>query len=365
MKILFLQFPLEPAWGGAETHTKILASGLTERGHEVFLLTSNAQLLEGIKNDILHARQTFIGWEPTAIKSLFLFPLTSLIAFFILLKSLILIRPKILFCLTLTDKLIGTPLAFYFGVKVVWIEHTRLGKWFYKNPLLPWYKHFAGNVKIITPSYFLRNQMIGAGIPVNNVSVIYPGVAKEKKLPTHPPSPQITLGYLGRLTPEKGVKVLIQASALLKTPHIILIGGTGPDEQALKILTRKLRVEDKVNFLGNVPDKISFFRKIDILIVPSILAESFGLVITEAMAAGIPVIASRVGGIPEIIQNKKNGLLVKPGSPDELRKAIVLLAENAPLKQSLITAGLHALSTRFGSERMVGEYLSLIEKFRV
>ncbi|MDP2933013.1 MAG: glycosyltransferase family 4 protein [bacterium] len=365
MKILFLQFPLEPAWGGAETHTKILTSGLTKRGHEVFLLTSNAQLLEGTKKHIFHARQTFIGWEPTAIKTLLLFPLTSLIAFFILLKSLILIRPKILFCLTLTDKLIGTPLAFCFGAKVVWIEHTRLGKWFYKNPLLPWYKYFAQNVKIITPSYFLRNQMIGVGIPVDNVSVIYPGVAKEKKLPTRPFSPQITLGYLGRLTPEKGVGVLIQASVLLKTPHNILIGGTGPNEQALKELTRKLRVADKVNFLGSVSDKTSFFREIDILIVPSILAESFGLVITEAMAAGVAVIASRIGGIPEIIQNKKNGLLVEPGSPDELSKAIIFLAENSSLKQILITAGLHALSTRFNSERMVGEYLSLIEKFRV
>jgi len=142
--------------------------------------------------------------------------------------------------------------------------------------------------------------------------------------------------YVGRLSPEKGVHVLIQALAFLRDRHAmepeVSIIGDGPEREHLEKLSESLKLS-KVKFMGFVPHGAplaEFYQNADVLIVPSI-AEGFGAVIAEAMACGLPVIASDVGGIPTIVRHGINGLLVPPNSAGALADAIKHLLSSREL----------------------------------
>ncbi|MEK9181011.1 MAG: glycosyltransferase family 4 protein [Patescibacteria group bacterium] len=374
MKILFLRFPLKPAWGGAETQALALASGLRERGHEVFLLSNDRRLVNAFAKSGLPAKKSWIGWEPTSKIALLLFPLTSLIGFFVLSFWINKIEPAAVISTTLADKLLATPMAKMLGKKSLWIEHTRLGRWLYKNPFLFWYRLQSKDAKIVAPSYFLRNQLIQAGVPVDNITVIYPGISlrhsdppvAEKNLKRSfanarddDKARKFVIGYLGRLTKEKGVDVLLKTIATIDNPAVI--AGAGPEEQALKKLAEKLDLDDRVKFLGEISNKRDFFSQINCLVVPSVEAESFGLVIIEAMTAGVPVIASRIGATGEIIEHKKTGLLFEPGNVEELAKKIKFLRDNPTARTEVVKLAKTAVIQRFSAEKMILGFLNLVQ----
>lgn len=357
MKILILQFPLESAWGGAESHTLTLARGLKKFGHEIFLLSGNQFLLAAFQKENFRTKKVTLGWEPTTIFSLLLFPLTIIYSVPKLIFYFLKLRPQIIICLSLTDRLVATPLAWIISAKVIWIEHTRVGRWLLASPLRPWYILAGRLAKIVAPSYFLRNQLIKVGLPVDKVKVIYPGVDVTTAVATRPTRPSTTLGFLGRLTEEKGVDFAIQAIRNLPSDFNLIIGGTGPEENTLRQLVKNLQLDDRVKFLGNIEEKEFFFQKIDILIMPSILAEAFGLVVIEALAAGVPVAASRIGAIPEIIEHKVNGWLFAPGDEESLAAAVTNLLQNS---ERIKKTALQAAASRFSSEQMVEEFNNLI-----
>ncbi len=369
MKILFLRFPLQPAWGGAEAHTLTLALGLRERGHEIFLISNEQFLVNAFHKEGLPAKKIWAGWEPSAIWSLLLFPLTSLVDFLIFCFWMVKIGSEVVVCTTLSDKLVATPLAKTLGKNPVWIEHTRIGKWLFQNPFLFWYRTQSKTAKVIAPSYFLRNQLIQAGIPVDRITVIYPGINLDNlkrsegamgfSAPLRNGHEVFTVGFLGRLTREKGVEVLL--NTLISTGSVAVIAGTGPEENSLKKLAKENGIGNRVKFLGEVADKQKFFSQIDCLIVPSVEAESFGLVIIEAMAAGIPVVASRIGGILEIIEDKKTGLLFEPGNKTELAEKIQFLLKNPKKAKIIKERAALAVGQRFSQTDMVENFLDRIQ----
>jgi len=366
MRILFFQFPLHPAWGGAEEQILLLAKGLQKNDKEILLASSNSFLTTAFHKNGFVAINARVGWEPTSLRALFLFPITFFIAIVRLCIIFLTFRPDAIFCLSLTDKLIATVLATLFNTRVIWVEHTRIGHWFTANPLRFWYRVMSRTVKIVAPSYFLRNQLIATGIHPNRITVVYPGVS------FHPLSAQadqikrgqdgslgLTLGFLGRLSKEKGVDFLLGTVQNLPKTRV-RIAGTGPEEDALKKLAAKLEISDRCEFAGFTDNKQKFLSTIDVLVVPSTKAESFGLVITEAMAAGIPVVASRIGAIPEIIEHKKTGLLYESGNHAELLQKIKLLENDVSLRWVIINNAIKAVKARFGKEKMAGEYERLI-----
>lgn len=358
---MFLQFPLEPALGGAEELTVSLAVGLADNGYEIQLLSSNKLLVERFSQNRLATKYLWAGWEPTTIKSLFLFPLTAALAAGIFFYFLARYSPKIVFCLTLTDKLVASVVARALGITPVFIELTRLGRWFFKNPLLPFYRLCARSCKIVAPSFFLRNQLLSAGAPVDQITIIYPGVSLAtvaRDVKNQGPGEK-TVGFLGRLASEKGIDLLLTALAMLPPSYKLLIAGDGPARGALRELTATLNLEKRVNFLGWVSDKRSFFSKISVLVVPSTQAESFGLVVTEAMAWGVPVIASRLGAIPEVIEHNKTGFLIKPKAA-EIIKYIRSTAENEKTTGLITRRARRAVELRFDRKRMLDDYLRLI-----
>ncbi len=144
------------------------------------------------------------------------------------------------------------------------------------------------------------------------------------------------------LHPRKGLKYLIAAmpKVLKQKPNCkLVIAGEGPQKKELQILINRLGLERKIILLGHQDNVINILKASDIFVLPSI-KEAFGLVLLEAMAAGIPIVASRVGGIPEIVENQKSGLLVESENSSALAEKIILLVNNKALRQKLASEGL-------------------------
>lgn len=365
MRVLFLQFPLFPAWGGAEAHTLSLLRGLKARDVEVFAVSSNPSLVAALKKHHIPARLIWCGWEPTSLPALLLFPLTLIIAipifFFLILRC----RPQTVACLSLADKLIATPLAKFLGTRVVWLEHTRIGNWLKLSPLRPFYVLASSWASLICPSYFLRNQIIGLGVGIKNISVVYPGTflsSPTSRKGNFEGMKIITLGFLGRLAREKGVLLLPEILVGLPENFYLRVAGNGPQLADLKNLASKLGLGNRIKFLGFQENPENFLNGLDALAVPSIRTEAFGLVIIEAMAAGVPVVAAKTGAIPEILEHEKTGLLCEPGNPEAFQKSIKWLFADELRRERLIAAARKSVELRFGAARMLNSLETVLSK---
>jgi glycosyltransferase involved in cell wall biosynthesis len=176
------------------------------------------------------------------------------------------------------------------------------------------------------------------------------------------------VGNVGRLALQKGQRHLIGAMPLLleRVPraHAIIAGG-GDLEDYLRDLSVDVGVADRVHVLGPRRDVPALMHAIDVFAMPSIW-EGFGLVLLEAMAAGRPIVASRVATIPEVVVDGETGLLVPPGDPVALAEALAELAHDAGRARQLGEAGRQRLRQRFSIEKMVGDtellYRELVEE---
>jgi len=138
----------------------------------------------------------------------------------------------------------------------------------------------------------------------------------------------IDILYVGRLNKHKGLHVLIEAFKQLKYKNIHLhVVGTGSDMEEFKKIAGP---DPNITFYGFIPNNklIELYKKANIVVVPSIWYEVFGIVIIESFKYGIPVIGSRIGGIPELIENGHNGYLFEPGNMIELKNLLESLIEN-------------------------------------
>jgi glycogen(starch) synthase len=143
--------------------------------------------------------------------------------------------------------------------------------------------------------------------------------------------------FVGRMVRQKGVHVLAEAAARLRTPGAQMVFvGDGPERARVERDAERLGLADRVHVTGFVPhDQVpGFLAHADLLVLPS-LYEELGTVLVEAMHAGIPAVASRTGGIPEVVQDGVTGLLVEPGDPGALARAIDTVLANPALAASM------------------------------
>jgi glycosyltransferase involved in cell wall biosynthesis len=157
---------------------------------------------------------------------------------------------------------------------------------------------------------------------------------------------QIRLLSVGRLDPEKGTIYLLQAMSELvakgKMEIVLNLVGNGAENQSLQYEVKKRRLEKHVHFLGYVshgPHLLSIYRQSTVFVLPS-LTEGWPQTLFEAMASGVPIVATKVGGIPYLIRDGENGLLVSPASPGEISHAVERLVSDSELRNQLITNGL-------------------------
>ena len=143
--------------------------------------------------------------------------------------------------------------------------------------------------------------------------------------------------YVGTLRPVKGITHLIEAVNIVseKNKRLLLIGH-GEERKHLENLVKKLKIENIVTFVGVVPNKkvIEYMVASDVFVLPS-LSEGFPNVILEAMASGLPIVASNVGGLPEIIKNVENGFLVDPKNPEQIAEKILIILNDEKLRKTI------------------------------
>lgn len=150
-------------------------------------------------------------------------------------------------------------------------------------------------------------------------------------------SKHFVLGYVGRLSEEKGLGFLIGAVSDLmhsSIPVRLVIIGEGSQRADLELMSKKYGTDTSVIFLGFRDDIHSYLPAFDAFILPSLM-EGTPMAMLEAMLCGIPVIASKVGGIPDVVTSGKNGILVSPGSSQEIGAAISLLYKDKDLRMKI------------------------------
>ena len=169
-----------------------------------------------------------------------------------------------------------------------------------------------------------------------------------------------TLVFVGRLDPVKNVDVLLRATARVSQEQDVqlLLVGDGPERGRLETLTETLNLSDRVRFAGQRLDVDRILKAAYIYILPS-KWEGMPMAAQEAMAAGLPVIASRTEGIIDVIEDNITGLLVAPGSVDQLAHAISRLIQNPPLAQQLSHAAQQKARALFSMESIVQSYAEL------
>src|SRR5215213_7508129 len=192
-----------------------------------------------------------------------------------------------------------------------------------------WGEHCAEAVLVITPR--LRRLLVSDGVEENRLHVIPPGVIPSLfDGPFEDPfagvgKPRVL--FVGRLAPQKGVGTLVAAAGLLEDPSAqILLVGDGPERKALEREAKRIGVADRLHFVGFVTHERlpAVLAHADLLVLPS-LYEELGTVLLEAMQAALPIVASKTGGIPDVIEDGVNGLLVPAGEAEALARAIVRL----------------------------------------
>jgi glycosyltransferase involved in cell wall biosynthesis len=177
------------------------------------------------------------------------------------------------------------------------------------------------------------------------------------------PADAPVVGMVCRLVEQKGVAYGLEAfaSAAADAPDArLVIAGDGALKSRLQAQARTLGVADRVHFLGWRTDALRVFAGLDIFLMPS-LWEGFGLVLLEAMSQRLPIVASDVSAIPEVVADGTTGLLVPPRDVPRLAAALRLLLTDAPLRQHMGLLGEDRLEERFTAGRMVDETLTLYQ----
>ena len=206
-----------------------------------------------------------------------------------------------------------------------------------------------------------------AGLSHHKVEVIPNGVRVpvspncETSEPVDPHAAGITIGMVGRLVREKGFQYVVTAAkkVLSVYPQVqFVIAGEGPDRDELTEAIRALGLQNSFRLLGFVSDMEGFYRASDIVILPSLL-EGMPMSVLEAMAHARPVIATRVGAIPEVIEDGRTGVLVEPRDVQGLTESILYLAGDSALRGAIGRRSQQRVLEHFSSRAMASRYLRL------
>jgi glycosyltransferase involved in cell wall biosynthesis len=185
----------------------------------------------------------------------------------------------------------------------------------------------AQGLRLVYPEHWDKVHVVRCGLPFDRLP------ARRSR------SNGKTLVCVGRLSPEKGQAGLLEAFAKLRDRHPELrlrLVGDGPDRDALEKHAQKLGLGDAVTFVGRLPEEQTLVEIVegDLLVLPSFM-EGLPIVLMEAMALGVPVIASRVAGIPELVEEGSTGLLFSPSNWDDLAARIDRLLSDDALRSSI------------------------------
>lgn len=343
LHILFLYQTLDI--GGAEVFNADLLEALKKKGNTVSVATTHprfASLLEkkGIASTHLPIIIDIVGDWKGLIKGIAFSPFAFLQYWQVLWRNRF---ADVILVTGYIEKIIVTPLATLLHIPVVWVEFGPITPLFLKFLGMPKYLYLAVSslpTKVIVPSkhtygdvvrYVQKQKLIV--IPCGRfISDHFFHIHKIKSLKKN-------IVCVSRLEPGKGQDLLIQAFALVhqRFPNVDLhITGEGNWRLNLEHITAELHLESCLHFVGRVESSLQLMGQADICVFPSVWdLEGFGLVTIEAMALGKPIVAFATGPVPEIIHDRRNGLLAIKGDVHDLANKMMMLLSSTSLSMQL------------------------------
>lgn len=224
----------------------------------------------------------------------------------------------------------------------------------------------------ITVSHELRQALIHQGVPAGRITAVHNGVDLERFDPGRAVGAPLSgyarevplVGIVARLHAVKGHRLFLQAAAkvLAKKPEVrFLVVGGGPDEKALVKLARDLGIDAAVDFLGFVDDIPSLLARLNVLVVAS-RWEGFGLTAAEALALAVPVVATDVGGLPEIIRPFETGLLTPYGQSQAMADAVIWILDHPSEAREMATRGQAVVRREFTARQMAVRTVEVYRK---
>ncbi len=262
----------------------------------------------------------------------------------------------------------GWVVAKYTGIPMVATVHGK--NYFWEKARRRWaYRLVSRDAMVVAVSEDLKRFIVEkTGIAAGSVRVIYNGVdetieaqmsdARQFKRDIGIAEADLVVGVVGNLYPVKGHRYLLEAlpQVLNVVPNTtVLLIGRGELEVELKAQAKALGVDDKVRFLGLRDDIPKLLAVMDVFAMPS-LSEGLSIALLEAMAAGKPVVATNVGGNPELVQEGETGYLVPAEHPDALAQALIRLLSDPDVRVKFGGAGKLRVAERFTLPTMAGQY---------
>jgi glycosyltransferase involved in cell wall biosynthesis len=228
-----------------------------------------------------------------------------------------------------------------------WVEHTERTPLYYRidRLCLPRYE------RVLCVSQDLYEECLACGVPASRCTLVENGIdvreccrghtVTEAKQQLGLPAERLLVGAVGRLSAEKGFDVLLRAAAELVRAGMdvgVVIAGEGKERPALEALIAELDLTERVRLPGYCPDPRPLYEALDVFALSS-LREGLPNVLLEAMALEVPVVATRVAGVPRLVRHEENGLLIEPASPEALAGAVARLLGDPALRGRLGQAG--------------------------
>ena len=211
---------------------------------------------------------------------------------------------------------------------------------------------------VVVPSHALARFLVANGFPARRITVIPNGieVIRDEPGPVHDP---IVVGTVANLEHHKGIDVLIDACAQVEAPLRLEIFGAGSLRAELESRARSAGIDHRFHgHVTNIRDKL---LDLDIFVLPT-RAENLPIAILEAMACALPVIATRVGGIPELVSEEETGILVDPDDYQALARAIERLATSGAERERFARKGVERVAGHFSSGEVARRMVHLYEE---
>jgi glycosyltransferase involved in cell wall biosynthesis len=228
--------------------------------------------------------------------------------------------------------------------------------------------------RVIAISEFVKRQLVSAGVNEDNVVVRYLGVDTERFKPDPRArqewtkrfalgSDEMVLSTVSYLRPFKHPQVLVEACSELAKRNVrtrLFVAGDGDMLPSLKTLTEQLGIADRVCWLGNVAEPKTLLQASDVFLLASV-GEAFGLVLAEAMACGVPIVGSRSGSLPEVVDEPRTGLLSTPLDATAFADAIERLAKDGTLRRKMGDQAAERVRTHFTVDVAVQKTIRIYE----
>jgi glycosyltransferase involved in cell wall biosynthesis len=381
-KIIFLVTQSE--FGGAQRYIFEVVSSLDKGKYEVLVAAGegDGELFRKVKDlSIKTAQLKWLKRTP--------WPWQVVFSIFEILNLLKREGPDVLFLCSTTAGLLGSAASFLFknNLRVIY----RIGGWSFLDPrpswqnkILLWLEKLTVSFKdkIIVNSEFDRNMAmkykicspekivkIHNGINVNKFNFLSKEEARnlllQKIASSNLQTADYVIGTVANFYKTKGLKYLIEAIYLIdsknklpSTNYKLLIIGEGHQRPQLESLIEKYNLQNRVFLLGRIPNAYRYLKAFDIFVLPS-LKEGFPWIVLETIASGVPVIATNVGALPEIIEDEKEGFLIELKNPEMITERILKLLQNEQLSQNLTNLAKEKLR-KFSLQKMIEETEKLL-----